>query len=146
MRKISIILSGIFLHCSLQAQTTFQYYYHNYYSLSHVVGCTVVPINNEGYAISGFLLIPVGTWRAYIIKLDNSGNIQWSKTIGNINFEAGYSIIQTRDSGYAITGAIESSSTNVDVYVIKLNIAGNLQWTRTINRTVQDLGYSIIQS
>src|SRR5437588_6263304 len=131
MRKISIILSGIFLHCSLQAQTTFQYYYHNYYSLSHVVGCTVVPINNEGYAISGFLLIPVGTWRAYIMKLDLSGSVIWtSMTDFNVAFNNGNSyaghfpknLIHTNDGGFAmIVSMITTPTFDFDLCVVKLD-------------------------
>jgi hypothetical protein len=49
-------------------------------------------------------------WRrgldAYIVKLDSSGILLWSRTVGGIYNEYSYSIIQTTDGGYAINAAI----------------------------------------
>jgi hypothetical protein len=45
----------------------------------------------------------------------------------------GHSLIQTSDGGYAIAGFTYSfGAGKKDVYVVKLDANGNLQWTKTI--------------
>jgi hypothetical protein len=45
----------------------------------------------------------------------------------------GHSLIQTSDGGYAIAGYTKSfGAGEADVYVVKLDANGNLQWTKTI--------------
>jgi hypothetical protein len=81
------------------------------------------------------------------VKLDGSGNIQWTRTLGGGESDYGNSIIQTRDGGYAVAGSTESfGSGNSDIYVVKLNGSGNIQWTRTIGGEDYDDGNSIIQT
>jgi hypothetical protein len=54
-------------------------------------------------------------------------------TIGGPTYEAASSIIQTKDGGYAIAGSTNSFGAGKnDVYVVKLDGSGNIQWTRTI--------------
>jgi len=60
---------------------------------------------------------------------ENQGNaITWDKTFDKDKNDVAYSIIQTKDGGYAVTGWTKSKGTgNSDVWVIKLNENGNLQ-------------------
>jgi hypothetical protein len=63
----------------------------------------------------------------------SNGNLQWTKTIGGENEDWGLSLIQTSDGGYAIAGETKSfGAGDWDVYVVKLDANGNLQWTKTI--------------
>jgi len=69
------------------------------------------------------------------------------KAIGGENPSWGHSLIQTSDGGYAIAGYTYSfSAGGRDVYVIKLDANGNLQWTKTIGGTDWDVGHSLIQT
>jgi len=55
------------------------------------------------------------------------------KAIGGPEGEWSHSLIQTSDGGYAIAGYTESfGAGGEDVYVVKLDAHGNLQWTKTI--------------
>jgi hypothetical protein len=68
----------------------------------------------------------------YVVKLDANGNLQWTKTIGGKQM-TGHSLIQTSDGGYAIAGYhLLLRRRRNDVYVVKLDANGNLQWTKTI--------------
>jgi hypothetical protein len=67
------------------------------------------------------------------------------KTIGQANFEEGYSVKQTSDGGYVITGYTWSFGPG-DLFVIKLDSSGNLSWAKTIGGTGDDRGSSIQQT
>jgi hypothetical protein len=55
------------------------------------------------------------------------------KAIGGKKLEAGFSLIHTSDGGYVIAGYTTSFGAGYrDVYVVKLDANGNLQWTKTI--------------
>ena len=108
-------------------------------------GVSIIQTSDGGYAIAGTTDLQ-GDLDVYVVKLDGGGNLQWTKIIGWPGADFGSSIIQTSDGGYAIVGRIEIGLNDWDVYVIKLDGAGNLQWTRTINVDTFDNGHSIIQT
>jgi hypothetical protein len=69
------------------------------------------------------------------------------KAIGGEDDDVGYSLIQTSDGGYAIAGSTKSfGAGGKDVYVVKLDAKGNLQWTKTIGGPSIDEGHSLIQT
>jgi hypothetical protein len=109
---------------------------------------SIIQTTDGGYAVAGDTeSFGAGSTDVYVVKLDGSGNIQWTRTIGGEYFDGGESIIQTTDGGYAIAGETNSfGAGNQDVYVVKLDGSGNIQWTRTIGGEKDDKGYSIIQT
>jgi hypothetical protein len=90
---------------------------------------SLIQTSDGGYAIAGKTESSgAGQADVYVVKLDAKGNLQWTKTIGGKWGEAGYSLIQTSDGGYAIAGSINSFGVGEDyVYVVKLDAKGNLQ-------------------
>lgn len=83
----------------------------------------------------------------WIVKLDSFGNKQWDKIYGGDDNEFGYYIIQTADGGYMAVGSTASSASgNVtepnkgggDIWVIKLNSVGNLQWDKRLGGNSTD--------
>ncbi len=111
-------------------------------------GNSLIQTSDGGYAIAGSTTsFGAGEWDVYLVKLDASGNLQWTKTIGGPASEAGNSFIQTSDGGYAIAGSTTSFGVGqLDVYVVKLDASGNLQWTKTIGGENNDWGLSLIQT
>jgi len=111
-------------------------------------GNSLIQTSDGGYAIAGYTeSFGAGGADVYVVKLDAKGNLQWTKTIGGKNADGGSSIIQTSDGGYAIAGYTESfSAGEADVYVVKLDAKGNLQWTKTIGGENDDWGSSLIQT
>ncbi len=111
-------------------------------------GSSLIQTSDGGYAIAGITTsFGAGGWDVYVVKLDASGNLQGTKTIGGKGWDAGLSLIQTSDGGYAIAGYTESfGAGDEDVYVVKLDANGKLQWTKTIGGTNDDRGFSIIQT
>jgi len=115
-------------------------------------GTSLIQTSDGGYAIGGYTTsFGAGKADVYLVKLDAKGNLQWTKTIGGPEGEAGFSLIQTSDDGYAIAGIIisfdlEEGDIYDDVYVVKLDANGNLQWTKTIGGESWDWGYSLLQT
>jgi len=118
------------------------------------VGTSLIQTSDGGYAIAGYTKsFGAGKADVYVVKLDANGNLQWTKTIGGPESDYGESLIQTSDGGYAITGSTTKSfviggeySSVADVYVVKLDANGNLQWTKTIGGPESDYGESLIQT
>jgi len=68
----------------------------------------------------------------YLLKTDSIGNLQWTKTFGGSQTELAYKVVQTIDSGYAISGYTYSFGSGLPDYLfIKTDKNGNLQWSRT---------------
>jgi uncharacterized delta-60 repeat protein len=111
-------------------------------------GYSIQQTSDGGYIITGYTSsFGAGNSDVFVIKLDSSGNLSWAKTIGGTNSDFGYSIQQTSDGGYIITGYTSSfGAGGDDVFVIKLDSSGNLSWAKTIGGTNSDLGYSIQQT
>ncbi len=79
-----------------------------------------------------------------LMKVDSTGNLSWAKIIGGINFEQGYSVDETADGGFVITGVTFSYGAGLgDVWLIKTDAAGNIQWSKTYGGSDGDVGYSV---
>ena len=79
-----------------------------------------------------------GNFDAWIIKLDANGNLEWSKTFGGTNSDIANDVQQTINGEYLIAGHtfsndgdITNNHGNADLWVIKLQANGNLQWQKT---------------
>lgn len=91
-----------------------------------------------GYILTGHTTINDWAGDLLLIKVDANGNIVWDQTYGGAGglSDKGYGVIATADGGYAVTGTTESfGSGGDDVYVIKTNSTGVIEWTRTVGTT-----------
>jgi hypothetical protein len=84
---------------------------------------------------------------AYLIKTDASGIVQWTQTYGGVGDEELYSVEQTTDGGYVSTGYITTTGAGAkDVYVVKTDANGLVQWTQTYGGVSDDEAEEIIQT
>jgi uncharacterized delta-60 repeat protein len=109
---------------------------------------SITQSSDGGYVVAGYTAsFGAGGVDFYVVKLDSSGNVQWTKTIGGSGADIAYSIIQSSDGGYVVAGETYSfGAGDRDFYVVKLDSSGNVQWTKTIGGSDRDVAYSIIQS
>ena len=91
----------------------------------------------------------------WIVKVDDAGNLEWDKTIGGADGDFLYSIIQTSDNGFLLTGRsasnisgdkTENSQGLDDFWIVKLDNLGNIQWQNTIGGNNSDKAYSTAQT
>lgn len=69
-----------------------------------------------------------GIEAVYLIRSDSLGDTLWTKTYGGSGIDAGFSVQNTPDGGYIITGFMSAYSS---VYLIKIDSLGDTLWTRT---------------
>jgi hypothetical protein len=112
------------------------------------VGHTIIQTNDDGYAIVGATQsFGSGSDDIWLIKTDATGIEQWNTTYGGIEFDAGWSIQQTNDNGYAIVGETASYGLGQgDVWLIKTDMTGSEQWNGTYGGIYRDEGYSVRQT
>jgi len=108
-------------------------------------GYCVVPIADGGYIIvgstnsSGF-----GGYDVYLSKIGASGDSVWAQTLGGADRDHGYCVAPTADGGYIIAGETWSSSAGqADVYLIKTDASGNLEWEKMFGGIGDDRAYSV---
>jgi hypothetical protein len=71
-----------------------------------------------------------------IIKVDESGNVEWRKIFGGTDMDVGRGVALTSDGGYIIAGSTDSFSQGTepwqreDVYLIKLDADGSTVWQK----------------
>ena len=89
----------------------------------------------------------------WIVKLDSTGQLVKTKTLGGVFYESANSIIQTADSGFIIVGCSTSKNGDIhgnnghkDGWVVKLNNLGDTLWTQNYGGSYDDEIKSIVQT
>jgi hypothetical protein len=111
-------------------------------------GNSVQQTTDGGYIITGSTRDTNNYSDVYLIKTDGNGDSLWTKTYGGSDHYYGFSIQQTTDGGYIITGYKRSSGgvMDFDVYLIKTDGNGDSLWTKTYGGIYYHMGYSVQQT
>jgi len=88
-----------------------------------------------------------GDYDFYLVRTNADGNMLWNKSFGGSNSDVAYSIQQTSDGGYIIAGNTFSfGAGDSDVYLVKTDADGNLEWNTTYGGTDYEIGFSVHQT
>jgi hypothetical protein len=88
-----------------------------------------------------------GSYDYWIVKIDSNGIIQWQNTIGGSSYDALYSLQSTNDGGYILGGysnspasgdKSEGTSGFVDIWIVKVDSVGVVEWEKTIGGNGSD--------
>ena len=89
----------------------------------------------------------------WVLRIDGSGNILWQKCLGGSNSDKANQVKITADNGYIVTGFTRSRNGDVsgnhlgtdstDVWVIKLNSLGAIDWQKCLGGSASDVGVSV---
>ena len=105
---------------------------------------SVMQTTDGGFVIIGGSSYSLDESDVWLIKTDSNGNHLWNRTFGGEAFDFGWSVQQTSDEGYILTGGTESYSAGEgDIWLIKTDKNGNHQWNKTFGGTAHDWGHSI---
>ena len=78
-----------------------------------------IQTSDGGYAETGYISDNTGANSTRLLKTDSSGNIQWDRTYSGLG---AYSMIQTSEGGYALTGD--------RAFLMIIDSSGNILWNR----------------
>lgn len=102
--------------------------------------------SDGGCVVSGKLSANSGS-NVTLLKLTADGSKTWAYTWDGSTAEYGYSVIQTSDGGYAVTGqTLSYGAGSGDMFINKYTSTGTLSWNKTWGGTNVDSGQSIIQT
>ena len=97
-------------------------------------GYSIQQTIDEGYIITGstYSSFGAGKYDAWLIKTNASGDTLWTKTFGEFGSDYAYSVQQTADEGYILTGSKGTFDGNgSDVWLVKTDVNGDTLWTKT---------------
>jgi len=73
--------------------------------------------------------------------------VEWQRNLGGSGSDVANSVAQTPDGGYILCGTTESNNGDVsgfqgvqDIWVVKLDASGNIQWERSLGGSSNDFG------
>jgi hypothetical protein len=98
--------------------------------------------SDGGFIISGMTEINPQTHDPFLLKTDNQGNLQWvhQYDYGFGEDDRAHTVYQTSDGGYILAGQtwlFHGPFGNYDMYIIKTDANGNVQWTKIFFREEQ---------
>ena len=116
----------------------------------------VIQTTDSGYAvigssrsINGDVTGNHGDYDFWILKLDQSGNFLWEKSLGGQYSDKGMSIIEN-NNGYFVGGYTESNNGDVsgnhgnnDLWIAKLDSIGNIIWQKCFGGSAEEYGISM---
>ena len=111
-------------------------------------GTCIRQTSDSGYVFLGYTnSYGAGGYDFYLVKMDSSFNIQWTKTYGGTDWDFGNCVAQTTDGGYILCGSTYSyGNGNLDYYLIKTNSLGDTLWTKTYGGSNEDEAKSVVQT
>ena len=86
-----------------------------------------------------------GDKQLWAIKTDSRGFTLWEKKFGGLNDDEGYDVISTSDGGYLFVGYSWSYGNSQQIYAIKTDFHGNLEWEKTYGGSMWEVGNSVIE-
>jgi len=111
-------------------------------------GHSVQQTTDGGYIIAGRTSsFGAGGYDFYLVKTEANGNTLWTRTYGGRSCDKAFSVQQTSDGGYIISGDTGSWGAGWgDVYLVKTDANGDTLWTRFYGGWDMEHGWSVQQT
>lgn len=111
-------------------------------------GYGVQQTSDGGYIIVGRSDISGGSdFDILLVKTNSLGVQEWIQTYdAGSSLDVGYSVQQTEDGGYIVSGSIIGIFGGDDVYIFKTGPGGGFLWSKTYGGVADDRGYSVQQT
>ncbi|HHM20681.1 MAG TPA: gliding motility-associated C-terminal domain-containing protein [Bacteroidetes bacterium] len=105
-----------------------------------------------GYSRSDNMMLTQNNGKSdfWIVKTDSLGNLEWQVSLGGSEDDIASDAVQTPDGGYLVVGGAVSFDADVsgnhggeDVWVVRLNASGTLQWAKTFGGSANERAEAI---
>lgn len=110
--------------------------------------------NDDGNAQrSKSLFAKHGVGEFWGIKLDADGQTQWRRFFGGTNNDRSYDVTEAHDGNIIMVGSSESNDFDItnprgsyDIWVVKVDLQGDLLWQKNFGGSSLEIGYSITKT
>ncbi|HTE23811.1 DUF7619 domain-containing protein [Flavitalea sp.] len=122
------------------------------------VGMNVLEIPDGGFMVSGVTMVGGGFGEGiahfdiFLARLDKNGSLLWQKILPGNSWETCGKMIRTRDGNYLVSGGTISTDGTYsngkghnDAMLIKLDINGNLLWTKMYGGSQAEKFYDVTE-
>jgi hypothetical protein len=99
------------------------------------------------YVVAGYVdSNGMGNYDFLAMKISTDGNLLWNKTYGGLQSDKAYTITSAAN-GYVVAGDTRSKGAgDCDAWIVKIDLAGNLVWDKTVGGSSFDSPTHIIAS
>jgi hypothetical protein len=102
---------------------------------------------NDEYVFAGTFGNDGSSVNAWWFKTNSSGNLMWNITSEGEGLAGVYSIANADDGGFALCGITRSvSQSGWDVWLVKINASGRMEWNAIYEGTGDDRAYSFVNT
>ena len=101
--------------------------------------------DDGGYIVSGWTDSKSGAGRdLWLVKTDLECNWEWDSTFGGSGNDTGSAAAQAEDGGYVVVGGTDSNSSgDSDIWLLKTDFEGNLEWEFFLGGPGDDFGNDV---
>ena len=108
-------------------------------------GYSVQQTTDGGYIIIGVIRVSDFNSDVYLVKTNENGQEEWTQTFGGDGGDLSYSVQQTTDGGYIISGNVRIG--DISTHLIKTNENGQVEWSQSFSfGDLYFCGYSVQQT
>lgn len=158
MKKFTLAFLAFALSIGCIAQIQYnQLWMKTYGGSEDEVPLNMLEIPGNGYLIYGLsesengdVSGNYGDYDAWVVKVDDEGNLEWEKNYGGSQRDQINSVKATPDGGYIMVGETHSNDHDVtvnygysDIWVVKINAAGDIEWQKSAGGPNYDYGYDV---
>jgi len=138
----------------------------NFGFLGSDYGTTLLETNDNGYLITGVLDVTASNGQGnsrstqkhaggniWAIKLNNSGDLEWSKYYGGSSTDIPLGVVKTIDNGFIIAGSSDSADRDItnnkggyDFWILKIEANGTVVWGKNFGGSEIDEASAITQT
>ena len=132
-------------------------------------GQSIIQTSDGGYAVTGYAMSDDGDGSSnqgfhdnWILKLDESGAVEWEKSFGFSGHDHSYDLVQTADGGFFFAGFLDITAALDDgtyykgnfltrhgvgeFWGTKIDANGNLEWRSYYGGTNNDRAHAVIEA
>jgi len=110
------------------------------------IASEIIATSDQNYLITGYSWDAPGSRTTVVLaKFDSAGNNIWNSYFGDEHDDHVFSVLETADYGYLITGTNRAQGKEGAVFLIKTDINGVLEWQNFYDTPTKDVGMDVVE-